>query len=52
MNTDYNDYLILYEVVYELDVSLTTIYNLLRYKKLSEFKVEKFGVYRETLYKK
>lgn len=41
MITDYNDYLTPEEAAYELDVSLTTIYNLLRAKKLPGFKVGK-----------
>lgn len=41
MINDYNDYLTSYEAAYELDVSLTTIYNLLRNKKLPGFKVGK-----------
>ncbi len=41
MISDYNDYLTPYEAAYELDVSLTTIYNLLRSKKLPGFKVGK-----------
>ncbi len=41
MITDYNDYLTPYEAAYELGISLTTIYNLLRNKKLPGFKVGK-----------
>ena len=39
MLSDYNDYLTPYEAAYELALSLTTIYNLLRSKKLPGFKV-------------
>ncbi|MBD5145435.1 MAG: helix-turn-helix domain-containing protein [Ruminococcus sp.] len=39
MISDYNDYLTPYEAAYELSLSLTTIYNLLRSKKLPGFKV-------------
>ena len=41
MITDYTDYLTSYEVADELCVSLTTVYNLLREKKLPGFKVGK-----------
>ena len=41
MITDYTDYLTPYEVADELCVSLTTVYNLLREKKLPGFKVGK-----------
>lgn len=41
MISDYNDYLTPYEAAYELDVSLTTIYNLLKSKKIPGFKVGK-----------
>lgn len=41
MISDYKDYLTPYEASYELDISLTTVYNLLRSKKLPGFKVGK-----------
>ncbi len=42
MITDYNDYLTPYEVAYELSLSLTTIYKLLRSKELPGVKVGRF----------
>ncbi|MCI7349165.1 MAG: helix-turn-helix domain-containing protein [Ruminococcus sp.] len=39
MITDYGDYLTPYEAADELCLSLTTVYNLLRAKKIPGFKV-------------
>ena len=39
MITDYGDYLIPYEAADELCLSLTTVYNLLRAKKIPGFKL-------------
>ena len=41
MISDYNDYLTPYEASYELGVSLTTIYKLLKSKELPGVKVGK-----------
>lgn len=39
MISDHNDYLTPYEAAYELSLSLTTIYKLLKNKQLPGFKV-------------
>ncbi len=51
MISDYNDYLTPYGAAYELDVSLTTVYNLLRSKNCPVLKWARFGVFRGTLWK-
>ncbi|MCI7350658.1 MAG: helix-turn-helix domain-containing protein [Ruminococcus sp.] len=41
MLTDYTDYLTPYEAADEFGISLTTVYNLLRAKKIPGFKIGK-----------
>ena len=51
MLTDYTDYLTPYEAADEFGISLTTVYNLLRAKKIPGFKIGKSWRIPKELYR-